>query len=330
MAARAPLSHDDYTIGWVCVQKADMEAAKLLLDEVHEISYLELTEFNAYALGKMGEHNIVIAHVKLDSTPGRMISLELLSKFRSIRVALIVGIGGGIPKRGTRDIRLGDVVVDNPTRTHGGVVQFDYGTALFDGAIQQTGELNPPEAFLHSLEALQENPLIGNRRFLRYLNDIENKFYRRPTQDDYLFLADYNHVGSNNCERCDKTKIVPRTSRGHDEPVVHYGPIVSGDRMVRDSQLRDLIGDQFGAYCVGMEAVGQIGDRECLFIRGIANYADSHPNSEWVGFAVATAAAYAKVILLATPIINIDNNTSKYHPISDLGMSIYSARGLNV
>ncbi|KAJ5936732.1 hypothetical protein N7466_003182 [Penicillium verhagenii] len=303
MAARGPLSNDDYTIGWVCGRETEMEAAKLLLDEVHEKSHLGLTDFNAYVVGKMGEHNIVITRLT-PCQPGRRNSLRLLSKFRSIRVVLMVGIGGGIPKRGAPDIRLGDVVVGKPTRTHGGVVQFDYGRAIFNGAIQKTGELNPPEDFFHSLDILQKNPVMANRKFLRYLNEIENKFYCRPPQDDYLFLANYNHVGSKDCQHCDKTKIVPRTSRGHDKPVVHYGPIASGDVRVRNSQLRDQIGDQLGAYCWDTEAVGQIDDRKFLFIRGISNYADSHQNHEWVGYAVASAAVYAKVILSVTPIIN--------------------------
>jgi hypothetical protein len=35
----------------------------------------------------------------------------------------------------------------------------------------------------------------------------------------------------------------------------------------------------------------------CLVIRGICDYADSHKNKEWLGYAAMVAAAYAKELL---------------------------------
>lgn len=51
---------------------------------------------------------------------------SLLPPLPSIRVGLLVGIGGGIarPDEG-HDIRLGDVVVSQPCGTTGGVCQYD-------------------------------------------------------------------------------------------------------------------------------------------------------------------------------------------------------------
>ena len=39
----------------------------------------------------------------------------------------------------------------------------------------------------------------------------------------------------------------------------------------------------------------------CLVIRGICDYADSHKNKIWQPYAAATAAAYAKELLLVIP-----------------------------
>lgn len=39
-------------------------------------------------------------------------------------------------------------------------------------------------------------------------------------------------------------------------------------------------------------------DFPCLVIRGISDYCDSHKNDEWQKYAAATAAAYAKELLL--------------------------------
>jgi nucleoside phosphorylase len=63
------------------------------------------------------------------------VATQLLSDFPSIRLGLLVGIGGGIPgDEGEDDIRLGDVVVSKPTLTFGGVVQYDMGKVK-DGAL---------------------------------------------------------------------------------------------------------------------------------------------------------------------------------------------------
>jgi nucleoside phosphorylase len=39
----------------------------------------------------------------------------------------------------------------------------------------------------------------------------------------------------------------------------------------------------------------------CLVIRGICDYADSHKNKIWQPYAAATAAAYAKELLIVIP-----------------------------
>lgn len=51
-------------------------------------------------------------------------------------------IGGGVPST-EADIRLGDVVVSQPHRVHGGVVQYDSGKTTLIG-FERTGSLNSP------------------------------------------------------------------------------------------------------------------------------------------------------------------------------------------
>ncbi|KAF4474505.1 hypothetical protein CGGC5_v017153 [Colletotrichum fructicola Nara gc5] len=46
-----------------------------------------------------------------------------------------------------------------------------------------------------------------------------------------------------------------------------------------------------------MEAAGMMDSLQCLPIRGICDYADSHKSKEWQDFAAATAAAYARELL---------------------------------
>ena len=60
--------------------------------------------------------------------------------FESLRVGLMVGIGGGVRSE-EADVRLGNVVVDLPHKTHGGVRQYDFGKTTLD-AFEHSGHLN--------------------------------------------------------------------------------------------------------------------------------------------------------------------------------------------
>ena len=84
-----------------------------------------------------------------------------------------------------------------------------------------------------------------------------------------------------------------------DEPVVFYGLIASGNRVMKDAIERDEISKSSGgAICFEMEAAGLMNDFRCIVIRGISDYSDSHKNDEWNAHAAAVAAGFAKEILL--------------------------------
>ncbi|KAJ5597521.1 Nucleoside phosphorylase [Penicillium hordei] len=324
----ATKNHNDYTVGWICALPLEMAAAQVLLDEVHEDLPVQPNDHNAYTLGSIGKHNVVIAclpYGQYGIASATTVAVQLLSSFRSIRFGLMVGIGGGVPNE-EADIRLGDVVVSKPTNTHGGVVQFDHGKALNGGQFQRTGMLShPPQILLTALSKLQANHITGRGRFVDFIAEIERKVPKqssplaRPTQEDRLYRADHNHVNpsSKTCYDCDETKTVPRPSRDSNQPMVHYGLIASSNQVVKDSQLRDRLGRELDAYCVEMEAAGLMNNYPCLVIRGICDYADSHKNKEWQGYAAAVAAAYAKELLSVTPVIRIDQTRTVRDTLSD-------------
>lgn len=332
MAAK---NHDDYTVGWICALPLEMAAAQVLLDEVHEDLPVQANDHNAYTLGSIGKHNVVIAclpYGQYGIASATSVAVQLLSSFRSIRFGLMVGIGGGVPNEDA-DIRLGDVVVSKPTSTHGGVVQFDYGKALNGGEFQRTGMLShPPQILLTALSKLQANHITGRSRFMDFLAEIERKIPKqssplaRPTQEDRLYRADHNHVdaSSKTCDDCDETKTVSRPSRDSNQPMVHYGLIASSNQVVKDSQLRDQLGRELDAYCLEMEAAGLMNNYPCLVIRGICDYADSHKNKEWQGYAATVAAAYAKELLSVTPVIRIDQTRTVEDTLFNPGMYIQS------
>ena len=94
------------------VELAPVEA---MLDEIHQ-SLPTSRGRNSYTLGRMGEHNVVIAVMpEIGNSSAAIVATQLLNDFKSIRFGLLVGIGGGIPGDDEDDIRLGDVVVSKPT-----------------------------------------------------------------------------------------------------------------------------------------------------------------------------------------------------------------------
>lgn len=333
MARRVSRSHDDYTVGWICALPIEMAAAKTMLDEVHEDLPVQPNDHNAYTLGSIGKHNVVIACLPSSEygiSSAATVATQLLSSFHSIRFGLMVGIGGGVPNRDA-DIRLGDIVVSRPTDTHGGVVQYDYGKSLSGGDFRRTGMLSrPPQILLTALSKLQANHLTEGRRFMDFLGEAERRLTRqasnfaRPAQEDDLYLANYTHIDSNSktCDSCDATKTISRPSRNGNESVVHYGLIASANQVVKDSQLRDKLGHELGVYCVEMEAAGLMNNYPCLVVRGICDYADSHKNKQWQGYAAAVAAAYAKELLSVTSVSRIDQTRTVRNTLPDSGKSV--------
>src|SRR5215469_13940718 len=151
--------YKDYRVGWVCALSIELAAAKLMLDEEHERPDFEDT--NLYTLGRIGEHNIVIACLPAGQTGNNSAAaaaVRMKLKFTSIRFGLMVGIGGGVPSKES-DVRLGDVVISKPYMHYGGVVQFDFGKSTQSGFVR-TGTLNPPPTLLlNALAKLQANHL---------------------------------------------------------------------------------------------------------------------------------------------------------------------------
>ena len=57
----AMFSNNDYTVAWICALPLEMAAAKGMLDKIHTDLPKHLHDHNIYTLGRIGEHNIVIA-----------------------------------------------------------------------------------------------------------------------------------------------------------------------------------------------------------------------------------------------------------------------------
>ncbi|KAK5988583.1 hypothetical protein PT974_10067 [Cladobotryum mycophilum] len=115
-------THADYTVGWICARFEEQKAATTLLDHLHKSLPKPPNGWNAYTLGSIGDHNIVIVCLPegvIGTNESVTVATSMVHAFPFIKIGHLVRLGGGIPLR----VRLGDVVVSTPTSQFPGVVQ---------------------------------------------------------------------------------------------------------------------------------------------------------------------------------------------------------------
>ncbi|KAH1290175.1 hypothetical protein KXX11_000868, partial [Aspergillus fumigatus] len=195
---------DSYAIAWITALPIERAAAEAMLDEEHAAPTgftRHQADANVYTWGRVGEHNVVIASLAAGdygTTSAATTASNLLASLPSIRVGLLVGIGGGIarPDEGY-DIRLGDIVVSQPSGTIGGVCQYDLIKAKPGDKRELKGFLGrPPTVLLNALTGIQANHERKDSKvscFLQEMLEKNPKMRKRSRQS-----PGYAHQGFNN------------------------------------------------------------------------------------------------------------------------------------
>jgi hypothetical protein len=157
MANLPTRSRQDYKVRWICVLSTELTTAMVMLDEEYPPLSQHAQDDNLYTLGRIGEHNVVIACLsagQMGNNSAATVTAKMRYSFGSIRFGLMVGIGEGVPSE-EYDIRLGDVVVSKPGKQDGGVIQYDFGRTIAEGRFVRNGSLNaPPAVLLNAVNAL--------------------------------------------------------------------------------------------------------------------------------------------------------------------------------
>ncbi|KAJ6438485.1 heterokaryon incompatibility protein (HET) domain-containing protein [Purpureocillium lavendulum] len=309
MALRvSPLSNSKYRVGWIAALPVEMAAALSALESNHGKPRAQHEkDHNSYTLGHIGRHNIVVACLPAGgygTINAAHVASQMVMSFPQLRFGLLVGVGGGIPSA-QNDIRLGDVVISKPEGILSGVVQYDFGKVREGDIFVRTGNLaKPPPVVLNGIASLQTQYELGKGRITECLrtlyqdtdggDKLTNEFEYPGAANDKLFNAKYVHPEDQaTCDSCHPGAEVVREPRINSEPVIHYGTIASGNRVVKSAEERDREGKLLGALCFEMEAAGIMDNFPCLVIRGVCDYSDSHKNKRWQRYSAATAAAYA-------------------------------------
>lgn len=305
-------SREDCAVGWVCRLPVEVAAAKAALDHVHDNLPTDQNSdsSNNYILGELQGHNVVIAYPKVYGTSSLAdVTAQLHESYPFVRFTLMVGIAEGVPNT-KDDVRLGDVVVSKSAAGCSNVLEYDVNSeqvkdqSTLGGALDQSTLL-----LLTALGHAETAALFEESKMPRYLSEIVQKepvtFARPGLEQDIFFDANHNHAADGSeegaCSHCDPNRIQSRQSREGQDPVVHYGSIAFARHLTPNRAERGQFARKHGILCFEEEETGLRNAAQCLVIRGISNYVDSHISDNWQAWAAATAAAYAREILSFVP-----------------------------
>jgi nucleoside phosphorylase len=334
-----PRHRNDFEIAIICALPLEADAVEALFEKRWDVKYGKAGgDPNVYTTGVIGNHNVVLAYMPgIGKGSAASVASSFRSSFGGIKLALVVGICGGVPN-GTdgEEILLGDVIISD------GIIGYDFGRRLPDKFVRKDTLMESPgrpnteiRALLNKLKGLWGRNCLQDSTscYLAVLREVlGHKKTRRPDAvKDKLFEPMYRHMHHNiqdckictgdqvcqaardsTCQEleCDERHLVPRrrlatavqaAGAGEDadaqKPAIHFGLIASGDTVMKSGEDRDEIATRERVIAFEMEGAGVWDNLPCVVIKGVCDYADSHKNKEWQSYAAATAAACVKAFL---------------------------------
>ncbi|KAI1131970.1 purine and uridine phosphorylase [Nemania abortiva] len=311
----ATLQPEEYHVAWIAPLEIEAQAAKHMLDRRHSGRFrMDRGDDYVYQAGEMCGHNVIIATLPAGQEYGTGSAAALASQikkfFPNLWFGLLVGVAAGLPnleRNPPRDTRLGDVLVALPDNDSSGLVAYNLGKDIGNDELSllrrgQVLALTEP-VVRSAISNIKLDWPEESKHFLHYYETMKNKRHQAGTFED---------------PGLEKDRFYQTDDKGEDHPVVRphrtesertqvwYGPIGSGETLMRNAARRDQLRDRYNLIGLEMEAVGAMNRIPVGVIRGVCDYADSHKNKQWQPYAAAMAAAYAKALLA-----NIGPNTTQ-------------------
>lgn len=283
-------SLEDYTLVWLAPLPFEGSAALLILDEHHVAPNITQGQTIRYHFDRIGHQNVAIAcfpagEVGIGSAG--VMAAEVLRDLPNLQYGLLVGIGAGIPSA-KNDIRLGDVAVSVPTDDKPGIIGYDLVKVEREEIrLKQWQNASHPgirSAISHvaarNLSLLSHHPQdVNNSMWLSHLERFKGTRFELPRTPP-------------------STRFSNQRRQPVNAPHIHYGCILSGNRVIKSAHYRDSLVRSHNAIAIEMEAAGIMNKLPVGVIRGISDFADAEKADEWQMYAAATAAAYAKEIVI--------------------------------
>ncbi|SFM30911.1 DEAD/DEAH box helicase [Methanolobus profundi] len=288
------------TIGIVTALTEEYVSMKHQIKNPQQITYSSRGLAN-YDIGEIsatngGTHSLILALAGMGNNNSTYRTTLMIERFPSIKYIIMVGIAGAVPYAEKVDdhVRLGDIVVSSEM----GVIQYDL-IKEDDERVEHRHHPRPPSSDLLKVARLLEmNESFGKYPWINYIEQqLKQRGLTRPSDDkDVLFCS----TGTVTSHPIDKKRI-------EGQPRVFIGPIGSGNRVVKSSELRDELRETFKLKAIEMEGSGVAdaawqGNVGYLIVRGTCDYCDSHKSDDWHEYATIVAAAYAKALIEEIPI----------------------------
>jgi nucleoside phosphorylase len=171
---------------------------------------------NHYTTGRIGKHDVVLALLpNMGKAAAAGAAASFRSSYPSLRLALLVGICGGVPSLGTDELLLGDVVISKI------ILQHDFGRQYHDKPVPKDtveDSLGRPNKDIRSLIAILETEREKQRlrqNAAKHLKGLQGAAVRDQRQcnyrypgfaEDKLFASAYRHKhqGPWSCDLCNR------------------------------------------------------------------------------------------------------------------------------
>lgn len=300
-STEAPKRRDDFEIAIICALPLEADAVQALFDirwESNGYNYGKAPgDPNSYSTGAIGRHNVVLVSMPgMGKGNAASVAANFRHSFSGIKLALLVGICGGVPLvNGKEELVLGDVVISE------GLIQYDFGRRFPNGFVMKdtpTDGLSRPNQEIRSLLAKLKTNWARKTlqdKMSEYLSILQERLgdgacYPGPS-DDKLFKSNYNHKhqdplhcnacrDGNLCNQaivstcedlgCDESRLLPRQrlqqleQTGHTmRHVVHFGLVASGDTVMKSGEDRDRIAANDSVIAFEMEGAGVCNFSHC-------------------------------------------------------------------
>ncbi|THV91512.1 purine and uridine phosphorylase [Aureobasidium pullulans] len=335
-----PTIRAEFKVAIICALPSEASAVLDLFDDHYDgdgdIYGRQEGDSNAYSTGRIGKHDIVLAHMsRMGKSSAASVASGLRSSFTGVKLALVVGVCGGVPFPSPDEpIILGDIVISHS------VVEFDFGRQyadhfqIKDGIRDTLGRPNQDiQSVLRKLEARRVRERLGDKilQNLAKLREKNDKARYPGVNQDRLFAPTHLHVhregtpprgcscpmahslndsvckkaSETSCDKlkCDVLAMVENPTRSKrldaetPTPLVHIGTVGSASTVMKSGEDRDRFLRDCEIIAFEMEGAGVWDNLPCIIIKGVCDYADSHKNKHWQDYAAATAASAAKAFL---------------------------------
>jgi nucleoside phosphorylase len=319
-----PTDRKEFDVAIICALQLEADAVESIFDRFWDEDgdrYGKAAgDKNAYRTGVIGNHNVVLAFMPgMGKVHAASVAISCYSSFQGIRLALIVGICGGVPQSTEDGIFLGDIVISDE------ILMYDFGK-MYPGGFQRketvarSAVYSEVPAFLRKLKSPKgrQNLLGRTNHHLTVLQTQSDDYHCPGRRLDQLFEPTYHHKhrGTSKCKKCKKgepckkaqestceelqcnpKKLKHRSRKNPSGINIHFGRIASGDMVMKSGVDRDRIAAEEDVIAFEMEGAGVCGSMPFIVIKGVCDYADSHKDKIWQKHTAGAAAACMRSLL---------------------------------